>query len=114
MLAAYAAFADQTLAPMQKAIQGWNGIEVNRLVDKVLPGSGSVRQAEAYQAYARQRGEAAVAGASDTLARVILVAAVVLGLVVLLAVLIRLAFRRGILRPLNEPARISTASPTAT
>ena len=89
---------------MQKAIQGWNGIEVNRLVDKVLPGSGSayVRQAEAYQAYARQRGEAAVAGASDTLARVILVAAVVLGLVVLLAVLIRLAFRRGILRPLNE------------
>ena len=29
-------------------------------------------------------------------------AAVVLGLVVLLAVLIRLAFRRGILRPLNE------------
>ena len=59
------------LAPMQKAIQGWNGIEVNRLVDKVLPGSGSayVRQAEAYQAYARQRGEAAVAGASDTLAR---------------------------------------------
>ena len=103
MLAAYAAFADQTLAPMQKAIQGWNGIEVNRLVDKVLPGSGSaVRQAEAYQAYARQRGEAAVAGASDTLARVILVAAVVLGLVVLLAVLIRLAFRRGILRPLNE------------
>ena len=103
MLAAYAAFADQTLAPMQKAIQGWNGIEVNRLVDKVLPGSGSayVRQAEA-QAYARQRGEAAVAGASDTLARVILVAAVVLGLVVVLAVLIRLAFRRGILRPLNE------------
>ena len=89
---------------MQKAIQGWNGIEVNRLVDKVLPGSGSayVRQAEAYQAYARQRGEAVVAGASDTLARVILVAAVVLGLVVLLAVLIRLAFRRGILRPLNE------------
>ena len=43
-----------------------------------------------------------MAGASDTLARVILVAAVVLGLVVLLAVLIRLAFRRGILRPLNE------------
>ena len=65
MLAAYVAFADQTLAPMQKAIQGWNGIEVNRLVDKVLPGSGSayVRQAEAYQAYARQRGEAAVAPA---------------------------------------------------
>ena len=50
----------------------------------------------------RQRGEAAVAGASDTPARVILVAAVVLGLVVVLAVLIRLAFRRGILRPLNE------------
>ena len=41
MLAAYAAFADQTLAPMQKAIQGWNGIEVNRLVDKVLPGSAA-------------------------------------------------------------------------
>ena len=47
MLAAYAAFADQTLAPMQKAIQGWNGIEVNRLVDKVLPRSSAyVRQAE--------------------------------------------------------------------
>ena len=103
MLAAYAAFADQTLAPMQKAIQGWNGIEVNRLVDKVLPGSGSayVRQAEAYQACAparrggggrRQRypGQGHPGGGGGV------------GLVVVLAVLIRLAFRRGILRPLNE------------
>ncbi|MDQ6214669.1 Tar ligand binding domain-containing protein, partial [Achromobacter insolitus] len=36
VLAAYAAFAEQTLAPMHTAIKGWNGIEVNRLVDKVL------------------------------------------------------------------------------
>ena len=103
-LAAYAAFADQTLAPMFKAIKGWNGIEVNRLVDKVLPVSGSayVKQADAYQAYARQQGQAAVADASQTMQRVTVVAAAVLGFVLVLAVLIRLAFRRRILRPLNE------------
>ncbi|MGE8672012.1 MAG: Tar ligand binding domain-containing protein, partial [Achromobacter kerstersii] len=104
VLTAYTAFADQTLAPMQKAIQGWNGIEVNRLVDKALPVSGAayVKQADAYQTYSRDQGQAAVAGASQTLERVILVAAGVLGLVLLLAVSIRLAFRRSILRPLNE------------
>lgn len=104
VLAAYAAFAEQTLAPMRTAIKGWNGIEVNRLVDKVLPASGAayVKQAGAYQTYARDQGQAAVASASLTLERVIAVAAGVLALVLLLAVLIRLAFRRNILRPLNE------------
>jgi methyl-accepting chemotaxis protein len=104
VLAAYAAFAEQTLAPMHTAIKGWNGIEVNRLVDKVLPASGAayVKQAGAYQTYARDQGQAAVASASLTLERVIAVAAGVLALVLLLAVLIRLAFRRNILRPLNE------------
>ena len=104
VLAAYAAFADKTLAPMHAAIKGWNGIEVNRLVDKVLPASGAayVKQADAYQTYARDQGQAAVASASLTLQRVIGVAAGVLALVLLLAVLIRLAFRRSILRPLNE------------
>ena len=104
VLAAYAAFADKTLAPMHAAIKGWNGIEVNRLVDKVLPASGAayVKQADAYQTYARDQGQAAVASAGLTLERVIAVAAGVLALVLILAVLIRLAFRRGILRPLNE------------
>ncbi|MGE8636593.1 MAG: Tar ligand binding domain-containing protein, partial [Achromobacter piechaudii] len=66
VLTAYAAFADQTLAPMLAAIQGWNGIEVNRLVDKALPASGAayVKQADAYQTYAREQGQAAVAAAS--------------------------------------------------
>jgi len=104
VLAAHAAFADQTLAPMLAAIKGWNGIEVNRLVDKALPASGAnyIKQADAYQAYARQQGQAAVAGASLMLERVIVVAAGVLAMVALLALLIRLAFHRGILRPLNE------------
>jgi len=104
VLAAYAAFADKTLAPMHAAIKGWNGIEVNRLVDKVLPASGAayVKQADAYQTYARDQGQAAVTSASFTLERVIAVAAGVLALVLILAVLIRLAFRRSILRPLNE------------
>ncbi|SSW67358.1 methyl-accepting chemotaxis protein [Achromobacter agilis] len=104
VLAAHAAFADKTLAPMLAAIKGWNGIEVNRLVDKVLPGSGAayVKQADAYQRYAREQGQAAVAGASRMLERVIVVAAGVLAMVLVLALLIRLAFRRGILRPLNE------------
>ncbi|KAG0771298.1 hypothetical protein G6F22_016599 [Rhizopus arrhizus] len=88
VLKAYTAFAEQTLVPMQKAIQGWNGIEVNRLVDKVLPASGAayVKQADAYQTYSREQGQAAVAGASQTLERVILVAAGVLGVVLLLGV----------------------------
>ena len=104
VLAAHEAFAGQTLAPMLAAIKGWNGIEVNRLVDKVLPASGAayVKQADAYQAYARAQGQAAVAEASRTLESVIAVAAGVLAAVLILAVLIRLAFRRGILRPLNE------------
>lgn len=104
LLAAYAAFADQTMAPMLQATQAWNGIEVNRLVEKVLPASGAayVKQADAYQTYAREQGQAAVASASQTLERVIMVAGVVLAVVLLLAVLIRLAFRRSILRPLNE------------
>jgi methyl-accepting chemotaxis protein len=104
VLTAYAAFADQTLVPMRTAIQGWNGIEVNRLTDKALPASGAayVKQAEAYQAYAREQGQEAVAGASRTLERVIVVAAAVLGFVLVLAVLIRLGFRRSIVRPLNE------------
>ncbi|WP_286900340.1 Tar ligand binding domain-containing protein, partial [Achromobacter sp. UBA2119] len=104
VLTAYAAFADQTLAPMSKAIQGWNGIEVNRLTDKALPASGAgyVKQVEAYQAYAREHGQEAVAGASRTLERVIVVAAAVLGFVLVLAILIRLGFRRSIVRPLNE------------
>ena len=103
-LAANAAFADQTLAPMFKGIKGWNGIEVNRLVDKVLPVTGAayVKQADAYQAYAREQGQAAVADASQTMQRVTVVAAAVLAFVLVLAVLIRLAFRRRILRPLNE------------
>ena len=102
MLAAYAAFADQTLAPMQKAIQGWNGIEVNRLVDKVLPGSGSavgrprptrpMPPARRGGGGRRQRypGQGHPGGGGGV------------GAGGVLAVLIRLAFRRGILRPLNE------------
>ena len=71
MLAAYAAFADSD--PGAHA-EGDTGLERHRGESPGRQGAAGrrrLRQAEAYQAYARQRGEAAVAGASDTLARVI-------------------------------------------
>ena len=104
VLAAYGRFADGALAPLHKAIQGWNGIEASRIVEQALAPAGAayVQSADAYQVHARQRGEAAVAGAGRALERVILAAAGLLGVAALLAVLIRLALRRSVLRPLNE------------
>ncbi|WP_235490985.1 Tar ligand binding domain-containing protein, partial [Achromobacter sp. DMS1] len=64
VLAAYGRFADGALAPLHKAIQGWNGIEASRIVEQALAPAGAayVQSADAYQVHARQRGEAAVAG----------------------------------------------------
>ena len=102
MLAAYAAFADSD--PGAHA-EGDTGLERHR-------GESPGRQGAAGQRRVVRPRPTRPMPASAARRRwpapaipwpgVILVAAVVLGLVVLLAVLIRLAFRRGILRPLNE------------
>ncbi len=104
VLKSYTALADGCLKPMIKAIQGWNGIEVNRLSDQVLgPASAAFVKAEStFQAYARERGAAAVT-AVKTSQDVAIYAALALALVtVALAIGIRIFFHRAMLQPLDR------------
>jgi methyl-accepting chemotaxis protein len=104
VLTAYKALTDQCLALMPKAIQGWNGPEMNRLSDKVLPVAAAafVKTVDAFQDYTRQRGAGAVASV-ERMQNVAIYAAVALALfVLLLAIAVRLMFQRSMLRPLQE------------
>jgi len=101
---AYAELASQALQPLQKAIEGWNGIEANRIVEQALPARSAAYLAavEAFQAYARAEGEAAVARAGQVLDRAMAAAIALLGLAAALAVAFRLAFGRVVLQPLKQ------------
>jgi len=102
--AAYAGLAGDALQPLQAAIQGWNGIEANRIAGQVLSARSAayLGAVEAFQAYARAQGQAAAARAGRVLDRAMAGAMVLLGLVVALGVAFRLAFRRVVLRPLTQ------------
>ncbi|WP_094832260.1 methyl-accepting chemotaxis protein [Bordetella genomosp. 1] len=104
VLAGYAGLAGQGLAPMREAIAKWNGIEANRLNDQVLPKEvqAYVQAVDAYQAYARAQGRAAVTDAGTRLRHAIVAALALVVLVAAAALAIRLAFRRAVLRPLSE------------
>lgn len=103
VLTRYVAFADQALDEMHKAIKGWNGIEVNRLVEKVVPHAAAAytKQADAYQAFARAQGHAALVDATRQLRQVSGVAVALLVFVLVLALFMRLGLRRAVLRPLD-------------
>ncbi|OWT80063.1 MULTISPECIES: methyl-accepting chemotaxis protein [unclassified Achromobacter] len=104
VLKSYSDLADGCLAPMIKAIQGWNGIEVNRLSDKVLgPASTAFVKAEStFQVYARQRGAAAVSAVADS-QNTAIYAALGLGLITIaLAIGMRIFFHRAMLKPLDR------------
>ncbi|CCN20368.1 methyl-accepting chemotaxis protein [Bordetella bronchiseptica MO211] len=107
VLAGYDALAVQALAPLHAALKGWNGIEANRLAERVLPQAAEryIEAVDAFQGYAREQGRAAVADAARVLERMVLGAAALLALVAVLAVVIRLGFRRAMLRPLTEAGR---------
>ncbi|CFW83775.1 methyl-accepting chemotaxis protein [Bordetella pertussis] len=107
VLAGYDALAVQALAPLHAALKGWNGIEANRLAERALPQAAEryIEAVDAFQGYAREQGRAAVADAARVLERMVLGAAALLALVAVLAVVIRLGFRRAMLRPLTEAGR---------
>ena len=107
MLKAYTGLADQALVPMRDAISKWNGIEANRINDKVLPQAvqGYVTAVDAFQTHAREQGRAAVVDAGTRLNHAIIAALALVVFVALAALIIRLAFRRAVLRPLSEAGR---------
>ncbi|MFU2050898.1 methyl-accepting chemotaxis protein [Bordetella hinzii] len=107
VLAAYGNLADKALLPLAAAIKGWNGIQANQLSDKTLPAAtdGYVRAVDAYQGHARQQGRELLAQAGQMADRMALGAGVLLLAVGALALAIRLAFRRAVLRPLTEAGR---------
>ncbi|WP_094847683.1 methyl-accepting chemotaxis protein [Bordetella genomosp. 9] len=103
-LRAYARLVDDCLTPMRKAIQGFNGVEVNRLNDQVLPGAAEayVKAEGAFQRYTRAQGAAAIAEVAHMQDAAVYSAAGLALFVLLLAVGIRVVLHRSLLRPLRE------------
>ncbi|WP_094842353.1 methyl-accepting chemotaxis protein [Bordetella genomosp. 11] len=101
---AYARLVDDCLAPMRKAIQGFNGVEVNRLNDQVLPGSAEayVKAEGAFQRYTRAQGAAAIVEVARMQDAAVYSAAGLAVFVLLLAIGIRLVLRRSLLEPLRD------------
>jgi methyl-accepting chemotaxis protein len=104
VMRAYTGLVDGCLVPMREAIQGWNGVEVNRLGDQVLPGAAAayVKAEGEFQRYTREQGAAAireVARMQDIAVRSAVALAV---FVLLLAIGIRVLLHRSLLRPLVE------------
>ncbi len=102
VLASYTALVGEGLTPMLTAIEKWNGPELNRLNDQVLPGLNQrfIGAVDAYQQQSRRDGQRAVARAADAQALAVNVVVACVLLVVMIAIALRLAFRRMMLRPL--------------
>lgn len=107
VMTTYTAIMDQCLQLMPKAIQGWNGPEVNRLNDKVLPAAAAafVTAGDEFQKYTRQRGASAVVSVARIQNMAIYAVAGLTLFVLALAIGIRFMFQRSMLRPLSEAGR---------
>ena len=107
VLKQHAALSGEGLGPLLKAIEGWNGIEVNRLLGKVLPdlNENFVAAVDAYQQQSRRDGERAVADTAATQALAVKIVAACVVLVLLVAIGLRLTFRRVMVRPLVDAGR---------
>ncbi|WP_076879701.1 methyl-accepting chemotaxis protein [Bordetella sp. H567] len=101
---AYARLVDDCLAPMRKAIQGFNGVEVNRLSDQVLPAAAEayVKAENAFQRYTRAQGAAAIAEVAHMQDAAVYGAAGLAAFVLLLAIGIRVVLHRSLLEPLRQ------------
>jgi methyl-accepting chemotaxis protein len=101
---AYAGLVDDSLAPMRKAIQGWNGVEVNRLNDQVLPGAAAayVKAESEFQRFTRAQGAAAIAEVAHMQDVAVYGAAALAAFVLLLAIGIRIVLQRALLGPLRD------------
>jgi methyl-accepting chemotaxis protein len=95
---------EQVLAPLHKAIGGWNGVVANKITGQPLADAVQhyVDAVDAYQAHARAQGRDAVADASDAQTRAMMGALGALVVIALLALAIRVTFHRSVLKPLNE------------
>ncbi|VFR48476.1 Methyl-accepting chemotaxis protein I (serine chemoreceptor protein) [plant metagenome] len=104
VLTRYDALVAQGLQPLLKGIEGWNGPEINRLNDKVLPGLNGdfVAAVEAFQLQSRRDGEAAIQNAASAQAFAVKAVVGTLIFVLVLAVFLRMGFRRVMLKPLDE------------
>jgi methyl-accepting chemotaxis protein len=94
----------KVLAPLHKAVTGWNGRVATELAGQQLSDAGQqyVAAVDAYQAYAREQGRNAVADSSNAQTRAMMGAIAAMVLIALLALAIRIIFHRAILKPLNE------------
>lgn len=101
---AYTRLVDDCLAPMRKAIQGFNGVEVNRLNDQVLPAAAEayVKAEGAFQRYTRAQGAAAIAEVAHMQDTAVYSAAGLALFVLLLAIGIRVMLHRALLQPLRD------------
>jgi methyl-accepting chemotaxis protein len=104
VMRAYAALVDGCLVPMREAIHGWNGVEVNRLGDQVLPGAAAayVKAEGEFQRYTREQGAAAIREVARMQEIAVRSAVALAAFVLLLAIGIRLVLQRALLRPLVE------------
>lgn len=97
----------EVMGPLHKAISGWNGIEANKLADNVMPKVGEryIAAVDKYQGYTRAVGRTAVEDAASMQGRAMIAALLMVAGVMLIAVVVRVAFHRGILRPLTEAGK---------
>jgi methyl-accepting chemotaxis protein len=104
VLVSYRALVGTGLGPLGKALKGWNGVEANRLSADVIPKltEGFIADLRNYQSYLRHQGTGAVEQAAYAADRAKLVAILLVGGLVLLALLARVAFSRGVFRPLAQ------------
>jgi methyl-accepting chemotaxis protein len=104
VLASYRALAGTGLGPLGKALKGWNGIEANRLSADVVPKltDGFIADLQNYQSYLRRQGIGAIDQAAFAADRAKLIAIVLVAFLLLLALLARVAFGRGVFRPLAQ------------
>jgi methyl-accepting chemotaxis protein len=101
---AYAKLVDDCLAPMRKAIQGFNGVEVNRLNDQVLPVAAEayVKAESEFQHYTRAQGASAIVEVANMQDAAVYSAVGLAVFVLLLAIGIRVVLHRALLRPLRQ------------
>jgi methyl-accepting chemotaxis protein len=104
VMQAYARLVNDCLTPMRKAIQGFNGVEVNRLSEQVLPAAAEayVKAEGAFQHYTRAQGAAAIAEVAHMQDAAVYGAAGLAIFVLLLAIGIRVLLQRSLLKPLRE------------
>lgn len=106
--AAHAQFVGDALQPWLEAIEGWNGMVASQLADKAIPAleTAFLESVDAFQGYNRAQGDSAVVAVSRNLDDARMGVVTVLGVIVLLALGLRLLFGRAMLTPLADARQV--------